>query len=328
MALIGSKKLRWGLIGCGDISRKRVAPALRFIPECELIAVSRARADLAEAFANEFGAKRWYGDWRELIADDEIDAVYIATPVYLHAEQTVAAAEAGKSVLCEKPMAMNPDECKRMIDACEFENVALGVAYYRRFYPSVRRAKEIIASGEIGKPVIAQINAFERFNPAPGEDRYWLLERSKSGGGPMMDFGCHRLEILLNLFGPIERTTAVIGRALFDREVEDTCVASFEFGNGAQASLAVTHAAFESRDTLDIYCSMGSIHTTSLNRGEIRIVTAAGERIESHPPHANLHQPLIEDFTRAVLDGREPGVGGDVGRAVAVIEDEIYAGGD
>jgi predicted dehydrogenase len=319
------KKLRWGLIGCGDISRKRVAPALLGIPECELIAVSRARAGLAEAFAKEFGAKRWYGDWRELIADDEIDAVYIATPVYLHAEQTAAAAEAGKSVLCEKPMAMNPDECKQMIAVCEFEDVTLGVAYYRRFYPAIRRVKEIIASGEIGKPVIAQINAFERFNPGPGEDRYWLLERSKSGGGPMMDFGCHRIEILLNLFGPIERTTAVIGRALFEREVEDTCVAGFEFESGAQASLAVTHAAFESRDTLDIYCSAGSIHTTSLNRGEIRVVTAADERIEWRPPHANLHQPLIEDFTRAVLDGREPEVGGDVGRAVAMVEEEIYA---
>jgi predicted dehydrogenase len=328
MSLVGANNLRWGLIGCGDISQKRVAPALRSIPECELIAVSRARVELAEAFANEFGAKRWYGDWRELIADDEIDAVYIATPVYLHAEQTAAAAEAGKSVLCEKPMAMNPDECEQMIAVCDHEDVKLGVAYYRRFYPSIRRVKEIIESGEIGKPVIAQINAFERFNPAPGEDRYWLLEKSKSGGGPMMDFGCHRLEILLNLFGPIERTTAVIGRALLDREVEDTCVAIFEFGSGAQASLAVTHAAFESRDTLDIYCSAGSIHTTSLNRGEIRIVTTAGERIESYPPHANLHQPLIEDFTRAVLDGREPEVGGDVGRAVAMIEEEIYANGD
>jgi predicted dehydrogenase len=316
------------LIGCGDISRKRVAPALRDIPECELIAVSRARADLADAFAKEFGAKRWYGDWRELIADGEIDAVYIATPVYLHAEQTVAAAEAGKHVLCEKPMAMTPEECDRMIAACDLKDVALGVAYYRRFYPAIRRIKEIIASGEIGKPIIAQINAFERFNPSPGEDRYWLLEKSKSGGGPMMDFGCHRLEILLNLFGPIERTTAVMTRALFEREVEDTCIGAFEFENGAQASVAVTHAAFESRDTLDIYCVEGSIHTPWLNRGEIRIVTAAGERIESHPPHINLHQPLIEDFTRAAMDGREPEVGGDVGRAVALIGEKINANGD
>jgi len=321
-------KLRWGLIGCGDISRKRVAPALRDIPECELIAVNRARVDLAEAFANEFGAKRWYGDWRELIADGEVDAVYIATPVYLHAEQTVAAAGAGKHVLCEKPMAMTPGECEQMIAACEFEGVALGVAYYRRFYPVIRRIKEIIASGEIGKPVVAQINAFERFNPQPGEDRHWLLEKPKSGGGPMMDFGCHRIEILLNLFGPIKQTTAVIGRALFDREVEDTCVAGFEFESGTQASLAVTHAAFESRDTLDIYGGAGSIHTPSLNRGEIRVVTASGERTESHLPRANIHQPLIEDFTRAVLDGREPEVGADAGRAVALIEETIYAGGD
>src|SRR5262245_53078283 len=96
--------IKWGLIGCGDIARKRVAPALRDSPLCELIAVSRAKAHLAESFASEFGARRWYSDWRELLADKEIEAVYIATPVHLHSEQTVAAAETGKHVLCEKPM--------------------------------------------------------------------------------------------------------------------------------------------------------------------------------------------------------------------------------
>jgi predicted dehydrogenase len=322
------KKLRWGLIGCGDISRKRVAPALRDIPDCELVAVNRARPDLAEAFAQEFGAKRWHADWRELITDEEVDAVYLATPVYLHAEQTIAAAEAGKSVLCEKPMAMNTAECDRMIAACAANGVKLGIAYYRRFYPVIRRIQEILRSGEIGKPVLAQVNAFERFNPQPGEDRYWLLEKSKSGGGPMMDFGCHRIEILIHLLGPIKRTTSVAGRAMFDREVEDTCVAGFEFDRGAQASLAVSHAAFESRDTLDIFCSAGSIHVPALNRGEIRVVTAAGDQLESRPPHANIHQPLIEDFTRAVLTGRDPEVGADVGRAVALIEERIYADGD
>ena len=263
-----------------------------------------------------------------MIADDEIDAVYIATPVYLHAEQTVAAAEAGKSVLCEKPMAMNPDECKQMIAVCESQDVALGVAYYRRFYPrsdasrrSSRRARSANRSSRRSTPSSDSIRRRAR-------NVIGCSKKSKSGGGSMMDFGCHRLEILLNLFGPIERTTSAIGRALFGREVEDTCVASLEFESGAQASVAVTHAAFESRDTLDIYCSAGSIHTAFLNRGEIRIVTAAGERIECHPPHANFHQPLIEDFTRAVLDGREPEVGGDVGRAVAMVVDEIYARGD
>ncbi len=318
------KILRWGLIGCGDISRKRVAPALRDLAECELVAVNRARAELARQFAEEFGAKRWYSDWRELIADDEIDAVYIATPVYLHAEQTVAAAEAGKHVLCEKPMAMNTSECDRMIAACEANGVKLCIAYYRHFYPVIHRAKEIIASGEIGQPVIAQINAFERFNPQPGEDRHWFVTREQSGGGPMMDFGCHRIEVLMNIFGPIRSTTSVVGSVLFDREVEDTAIATFAFEVGLRATLTVTHAAFESQDTLDIFGSEGSIHIPALNRGQMRIRTAEGEREETHPPHANIHQPLIEDFTRAVLDDREPKVGGVIGREVARIEEEIY----
>src|SRR5262245_51598977 len=120
------KVLNWGLIGAGDIARKRIAPALRDLPNCNLVAVNRGRAELAADFAREFGADRWYPDWRELLADKDIDAVYIATPVYLHAVQTIAAAHAGKHVLCEKPMAMNSAECDAMIAACEASNVKLG----------------------------------------------------------------------------------------------------------------------------------------------------------------------------------------------------------
>lgn len=319
--------LRWGLIGCGDIARKRVAPALRDLPECELVAVNRGRAELAASFAQEFGAKRWYADWRALLADDEIDAVYLATPVYLHTEQTIAAAEAGKHVLCEKPMAMNVAECDRMLAACHAHGVKLGIAYYRHFYPVLQRVKELFSSGEIGKPVVAQINACERFNPQPGEDRHWLLEQGKAGGGPMMDFGCHRIEVLLNLLGPIVGTTAVVGRALYTREVEDTAVASFQFASGAQGVLTVSHAVFEPQDTLTILGSEGSLRVPSLNQGELWIKTAAGERTETHTPHANIHLPLIEDFAQAVLAEREPVVAGQIGRAVAVIEEEIYARG-
>lgn len=320
-------KVRWGLIGCGDISRKRVAPALRDLESCELVAINRSRAELAESFAHEFGARRWHRDWRDLIADAEVDAVYVSTPVYLHAEQTIAAAKAGKNVLCEKPMAMNPVECDQMIAACQGNGVKLGIAYYRHFYPVVLRIKELIAAGEIGKPVLAQINAFERFNPQPGHDRYWLLEKSKAGGGPMMDFGCHRIEVLMNLFGSISRTASMVGSTLFEREVEDTCIASLEFESRLQAVLTVSHASFESQDTLDIYGSEGSLHVPALNRGELRIKTAAGERTELYPPYANIHQPLIEDFTRAVIENREPKVGGLIGREVARIEEIIYAAG-
>ena len=95
------KKLKYGLIGCGDIAQKRVAPAIRELENCELVAVNRARYELAETFAREFGAKRWHRTWKKLIDDSEVEAVYVATPHHQHREQTIACAEAGKHVLCE-----------------------------------------------------------------------------------------------------------------------------------------------------------------------------------------------------------------------------------
>lgn len=318
------QKLNWGLIGCGDISRKRVAPALRDLSDCELIAVNRANAALAEEFAREFGARRWYHHWRELLADAEVEAVYIATPVSLHAEQTIAAAEAGKHVLCEKPMALSVAECDRMIAACAANGVKLGIAYYRHFYPVLQRVKEILAAGTIGVPVLAQVNAFERFNPAPGEPRYWFVQKENAGGGPMMDFGCHRIEVLLNLLGPIAGVHSSVGQVLFEREVEDTAVAVFEFASQTRGVLSVTHAAWQPQDTLTIFGSAGSLHIPVLNQGVLHLKTASGEHSEAHPPHPNIHQPLLADFTRAVLEDHWPAVSGAVGREVARLEELIY----
>jgi predicted dehydrogenase len=312
------------LIGCGDIARKRIVPALRDLSNSNLVAVSRARADLAAAFAAEFEVARWYARWQDLLDDKEVDAVYIATPVHLHVEQACAAAEAGKHVLCEKPMALSVEECDRMIAACHGAGVKLGVAYYRHFYPLVNRIKEVIAAGEIGQPIVAQVNAFELFNPRSGGPRNWLLNPEQSGGGPMFDFGCHRIEVLDHLFGQINYTLSMLTNVRFAREVEDTAVAVFHFATGPNAVLTVSHAAIEPQDTLDIFGSEGSLHVVSLNGGGLKITTGAGERIESHPPHSNLHLPLIDDFARAVLEDREPKVTGEIGRRVAVVEAEIY----
>lgn len=317
-------KLRWGLIGCGDIAQKRIAPALRDSSVCELVAVSRAQAHLAESFAAQFGAQKWYANWPELVSDREIDAIYVATPVHVHAEQTIAAAAAGKHVLCEKPMAMNVAECDRMIVACRANHVKLGIAYYRHFYPVIERIKTVIESGEIGKPVLAQINAFEWFNPPADHPRSWLLKREVAGGGPMFDFGCHRIEVLLHIFGEITQVTAQTAKTLFDREVEDTAAALFKFASGACGQLTVSHAAREPQDTLDVFGSQGSIHVPGLNAGHMRVIAANGERTEALPLAENFHQPLIEDFVAAILNGRKPAVSGEVGRAVALIEEEIY----
>lgn len=319
--------VRWGLIGCGDIAEKRVAPALREAPGSRLVAVARARAVLAADFAARHGAARSHADWRELIQDPEIDAVYVATPVRLHAEQACAAAEAGKHVLCEKPMALSVAECERIVIAAKSNGVRLGVAYYRHLYPVVRRLRELLASGELGRPVFTQVQAFEYFDPPPGHPRAWLLRRSESGGGPMMDFGCHRIEILLDLFGPVEQVHGFPANVRFrERGVEDTCVAHIRFESGAAAVLSVSHATRESRDTLELFGNEGSAHVAVLNQGRIRIVAPAGAREEHHPPHANLHQPLVEDFVAAVRQDRAPAVTGETGLEVNRILQAIYGG--
>jgi len=318
-------EIKWGLIGCGDISKKRVAPGIRDAANSNLVSINRSDFSKAMSFAKEFGAKKWIKHWKDLISDSDINAVYIATPVYLHAEQTIAAAEAGKHVLCEKSMAINTSEADKMIDACRANNVKLGIAYYRNLYPAVHRIKEILASDEIGKIVHIQSNNFENFNRQPGEPRYWLLEKEKSGGGPMMDMGCHRIEVFINIAGSIDQVTSFNQNITFKREVEDSSIAYFKFENEASGILTSSHAAKEAKDTLNIFGSEGSIHVPILNEGTITIVTNTGTRVEKHPNPGNVHQTLIEDFIQAIIENRSPAVTGETGREVTRILDKIYA---
>jgi predicted dehydrogenase len=316
--------LKWGIIGSGDIVRRRVAPALRELPGSDIVAISRAQARLLKPFAKEFGIPRWYSNWRELLRDDEVEAVYVATPVYLHAQQTIEAAEAGKHVLCEKPMGMDVAECDRMIEACRANGVRLGIAYYRRFYPVVDAIKSIIACGELGVPVLVQINAFERFDPPPNDPRYWFVEKEKAGGGPMFDFGCHRIELIINLLGAVSETKGMLTNVMLERSVEDTAIALLRMQQGALGTVTVTHVAADSTDTLDVYFTDGSIRIPSLNEGQMTVHSGSDERTEHHPGPPNSHLPLIADFERAVADHREPTVSASIGRAVNVVEAEIY----
>ena len=316
--------LRWGLIGCGDIVRKRVAAALSKGSNCNLRAVSRARKELAIEFARDYDASP-YADWRQMVASKEIDAVYIATPVHLHAEQAIEAARHGKHVLCEKPMAMTSAECDEIIAECRQAGVKLGVAYYRHFYPVIRRIRTILESGSIGKPVLARAEAFERFDPPEGGERTWLLNPELSGGGPMMDFGCHRIEILLHLLGPLSSVSAVHSNIYFQRVVEDTTTATFHFRSGAQGVIVASHAPQQSLDSFHLFCTDGSAHIEVLNSGKLRVLGPEGPVEESHPPPSNLHQPLIEDFAEAVFEDRPPRVDGNAGRAVSMALDQIYS---
>lgn len=318
------EEVRWGLIGCGDIAYKSVAPAIQNSENSVLVTVNRSDFSKAESFAAEFGAEKWTAKWQDLVIDEAINSVYVATPVYLHAEQTIAAAEAGKHVLCEKPMALNASECRKMIDASAANGVKLGIAYYRHLFPPVNRIKEIIESGEIGQIVHIQANNFENFNLPPGAPRYWFLQKELAGGGPMMDMGCHRIEIFTNLLGPVQKTDSFLDNVVYKREVEDTATVHFEFENGATAVLVSSHGVFEPRDTLDIFGNKGSIHVPVLDEGTMVIKTDKGTRTEEHPNHKNFHQPLIDNFVQSIMEDSRPSITGETGMEIAILLDKIY----
>ncbi|MBN1525150.1 MAG: Gfo/Idh/MocA family oxidoreductase [Spirochaetales bacterium] len=316
--------IKWGLIGCGDIARKRVVHALQNAENSQLVAAARGNKNKIKEFTKEFSIPRAYDTWEELLRDPEINAVYIASPVALHASQTIAAAEAGKHVLCEKPLALTVLEGRSMIHSCKQHDVLLGVAYYRHFYPVIERIKEIIASHALGKPVFAQIDALEMFNPDSNHPRSWLLHRAVSGGGPLKDFGCHRIEVLLNLFGKYSQVKALHAPIVFSREVEDTAVVSIQFDSKVIGTVTVSHASGISRDTLTIYFSQGRVHVPSLNAGVLEIETSKGIVTENHPPHNNLHFPLVEKYIAALNTTREFEIDGETGVAVDSIIEQAY----
>jgi predicted dehydrogenase len=149
--------VRWGIIGAGDVCERKSGPPLYQLPGSELVLVHRRDRAKGEDFARRH-AGRYVASLGELLASEEINAVYVASPHDLHAEHTIAALEAGKHVLVEKPMATSAADCTRMIDAARRANRSLAVAYYRRGYPAIRRVRDLLAEGAIGAPLRMSIN--------------------------------------------------------------------------------------------------------------------------------------------------------------------------
>src|SRR5688572_390850 len=143
--------IRWGIIGCGDVCEVKSGPAFRKVEGSSLVAVMRRDAAKARDYAKRHGVARWYTSADEMIADGEVDAVYIATPPGSHEELAKKVAAAGKPCYVEKPMARTHGECVRIIDAFRAARVPLFVAYYRRRLPRFVKAKELIDTGALGR---------------------------------------------------------------------------------------------------------------------------------------------------------------------------------
>ena len=286
--------LNWIVIGIGDIAIRRVIPAIQAEPRSRLYGfVTRDPAKAAP-----YGVRTWT-NLDEALADPEIHAVYVGTPVFLHAPQTIQSLRAGKHVLCEKPMAMNEAEARTIVQAAEESGKTFGVAYYRRCYPKVQRAKQLLGAGVIGKPVLAELTCHGWFDGTGS--RSWLVDPAKAGGGPLFDIASHRIDVLNFLFGQPQRAAGQLSNVVHHYAVEDNATVMIEYAGGVRGIVDVRWHSKVSRDECRIRGTDGEIDLSPLNGPDL--IYPGGR--DNLPPHTNLHYPMLENFVDAV-EGKVP----------------------
>jgi 1,5-anhydro-D-fructose reductase (1,5-anhydro-D-mannitol-forming) len=295
--------IRWLAVGVGDIARKRSIPAILLEPRSRLAGI--VTRDPAKA--SEYGVPSWTS-LEAALAECPADAVYIATPVFLHAEHAIAALHAGLHVLCEKPMALCYDDAAAMQRVAEETGRTLGIAYYRRMYPKVERARELIAAGAIGRPVFVEATSHEWSCPIEGA-RSWLSDPAKAGGGPLFDVSCHRIDLMNYFFGRPVYAAGRLSTLVQPVAVEDNATVMIEYESGVRGVVDVRWHSRVSRDEFRIRGTEGELDLTRLNSA--RLAHPGGE--EEWPAHANLHYPCFEDFVSAVVEGRAPRSSGATG---------------
>jgi predicted dehydrogenase len=288
--------LSWLVVGVGDITRKRVLPAILAEPRSRLAGIVTRDPAKAEPYG-----VRSFSDLDSALAGSDATAVYIATPVFLHAPQTIAALRAGRHVLCEKPMALNYAEALAMQRASEDTRCTLGIAYYRRMYPKVDRARELIEAGVIGRPVFAEATSHDWFNPL-GTSRAWLADPRQSGGGPLRDVGSHRIDLMNYLFGKPISAIGHMTTLVQPLEVEDNATVTIEYEGGVRGVVDVRWHSRVVRDEFRVRGTEGEIDLSPLNGPEL-VHPGGVERIAAPE---NLHYPCVEDFVNAIVRGILP----------------------
>jgi predicted dehydrogenase len=287
--------LNWIVIGIGDIATRRVIPAIQAEPRSRLYGL--VTRDPAKAAS--YDTKVWNA-LDQALADSAVHAIYVCTPVFLHARQTIQSLRAGKHVLCEKPMAMNEAEARSMVQASEQSGTKLGAAYYRRAYPKVRRAKQLLATGAIGQPVLAELTCHAWFDgkeyDGSDRERYWLIDPAKAGGGPLFDIASHRIDVLNFLFGQPLRVSAQLSNAVHHYAVEDNATVMIEYPGGVRGIVDVRWNSRIKRDECRIRGTDGEMELTPLNGPDL-IYPSGREHL---PVHQNVHLPMIENFVDAV----------------------------
>jgi len=274
--------LNWLVIGIGDITTRRVIPAILSEPRSKLAGIVTRNPEKAKPY----NAKAWT-DLPTALREADATAVYVATPVALHAPQSIAALQAGKHVLCEKPTALNYAEAASIQKVADETNRIFGVSYYRRLYPRVQQAKAQIEAGAIGRPVFASATFHDWFFPE-NDFRGWLVDPKMAGGGPLYDVASHRIDLMNYFFGTPKRVTGQLSTLVHPTKVEDNATVLIEYENGVRAIVDVRWHSKVQRDEFRILGTEGEINLTPLN---------------APPVHANLHYPCVENFVSAVIEG-------------------------
>lgn len=297
--------VRIGLIGAGGIAGAHVAGYLRNPDTITFAAVADPVRENAEKRAGDTGAVI-YADYREMLADADIDAVDICLPHHLHKDAIVAAARAGKHILCEKPLCLNPEEAREVSEAVEAAGVTLMCAHNQLFLPAVAKAKELIESGTLGR--VYEVRTTDSFyNDFDPSTMGWRAHAATSGGGELIDTGYHPTYLLLHLAGgsPVEVTAMVATHRLTFMEGEDSATVLVRFDNGVIGTV-VTSWAYEAADSTERFSAVGELGSLTSDGTTLSYHLRGSDPVvlELEPVHE--FGAELAHFASSILNGTRP----------------------
>ena len=292
------KTIRWGMIGCGAVAEVKSGPGFYKATNSALVAVTSADQAMTQSFAQRHHVAKAFDTSEQLVADAEVDAVYVATPPSSHKPLSLLVAKAGKHVYVEKPMAMRFEECREIVDVCEQQGVRLFVAFYRRAMPRFLKVKEWIDSGAIGE--VRNVRAVQHQPPAP-EDLSrdtlpWRLKPEVAGGGKFLDMGIHELDLFDFLFGAIEEVHGIASNRAGLYDVEDTVTATWRHASGMQGYGSWCYVCGHGEDFVEIVGSKGRIEFEFFSDKPLRLTNEAGIQEANIPNPPHVQQPFIQSI--------------------------------
>lgn len=316
--------LKIGIIGCGSIAKHRHIPEYANNKDVEIVAVCDIVKERVDAMATQYNAKA-YINYEELLSDATIDAVSVCTPNYLHAPVSIAALNAGKHVLCEKPMATSRQEAEQMIEAANQNNKRLMIAHNQRFVPSHQKAKHLIESGEIGK-LYSFRTAFGHGGPegwsADGKDS-WFFKKDEAFIGAMGDLGVHKTDLLRYILGEefVEVGSFVETSAKENADVDDTAVCVLKTKSGVIGTLAASWSYVSKEDNSTIiYGEKAILRIEDDPKSSLIVQYKNGEvvkyelgGIQTNESGGQTGSQVIDRFVGAILKNEDVPVSGEEG---------------